>query len=133
MVECGSIDQPPSFKNLTIWGIVTLVFMVLLGIDSIIGLISGIVNNEGFYYFFLLIGSACGIVGLILVLITIITTNGTFMWFGLFCFFSSCIIHIVLLIICLIGRDEGVNLVSIFQIVLDIFLSYLFFRQSNGF
>ena len=133
MVECGSMDQPPSFKNLTIWGIVTLVFMLLLGIDSIIGLISGIVNNDGFYYFLLLVGSACGIVGLILVLITVITTNGTFLWISLFFFLSSCIIHIVLLLICLIGRDEGVNLGSIFQIALDLFLSFLFYRQSGGF
>ena len=132
MVECGSIDQPPSFKNITIWGIVTLVIMVLLGVDSTIGFINGIKNNDGFYYFFLLIGSAFGIIGLILAVISIIARTGGFMWIGLFCFLISCIIHIVLLILNLIG-DVDVNLGSIFQIVIDIFLCYLFYRQSGGF
>ena len=131
MVECGTIDQPPSFKNITIWGIVTLVIMLILGVFSTIGLVSGISNNEGFYYFLLLVGSACGIVGLLLVVLTIITENSTFMWIGLFGFFSSCIINIVLLFLFLIGGKD-VNIVPIFQIVLEIFLCFLFYRQSSG-
>ena len=41
MVECGSIEQPPSFTNLTVWGIVTFIIMLILGVSSIMGAIEG--------------------------------------------------------------------------------------------
>ena len=132
MVECGSIDQPPSFQNLTIWGIVTFVIMLVLGAMSLYGVIDGCKFGDSFYSILLLIGSLFGVAGLILVILSLIQSNGMYMKMGIVCFLISCLIHIVLLILYII-RGEGFHASTILQLLLDIFLCYLFYRQSNGF
>ena len=132
MVECGSIDQPPSFQNLTIWGLVTFIIMLVLGVDSIYGVIDGCHFGDSFYSILLLVGSAFGVAGLIFVILSIIQHNGTHMKMGVLCFLISCVIHVVLLVLYII-RGNGINFGSICQIALDIFLCYLFYRQSSGF
>ncbi len=131
-MECGTIDQPPSFQHLTIWGLVTFIIMLILGIDSIYGVIDGCHFGDGFYSVLLLVGSAFGVAGLIFVILSIIQRNGTHMKLGALCFLISVIIHVVLLILYII-RGSGINVPSILQICLDIFLCYLFYRQSNGY
>ena len=131
MVECGSIEQPPSFTNITVWGIVTFIIMLILGVSSIMGVIEGC-NFRSFYSIILLIGSCFGVAGLIFVILSIVQNNGTHMKVGALCFLVSCIIHTVLLILYIVG-GKTIYFGNILQLCLDIFLCYLFYRQSNGF
>ena len=132
MVECGKIEEPPSVQNITVWGIVTFVIMAVLGISSIYGVIDACNFGDLLYSLLLLVGSAFGVAGLILVIFSIVQHNGAYMKTGIFCFLISCLVHIVLLIFYII-RGDSVNEGSILQIALDIFLCYLFYRQSGGF
>ena len=132
MVECGTIDQPPSFNNITVWGIVTFVIMAVLGVSSIMGVIEGCGFGNSFYSILLLIGSGFGVAGLIFVILSIVQKNGSHMKMGIVCFLISCIIHTVLFILYIVGGKD-IYFANILQLLLDIFLCYLFYRQSNGF
>ena len=132
MVECGTIDQPPSINNITVWGIVTFVIMAVLGVSSLMGVIEGCGFGHGFYSILLLVGSGFGVAGLIFVILSLVQKNGAHMKIGIICFLISCIIHTVLFILYLVG-GEKIYFANILQLLLDIFLCYLFYRQSNGF
>ena len=132
MVECGTIDQPPSINNITVWGIVTFVIMAVLGVSSLMGVIEGCGFGNGFYSILLLVGSGFGVAGLIFVILSLVQKNGYHMKVGIVCFLISCIIHTVLFILYLVGREK-IYFANILQLLLDIFLCYLFYRQSNGF
>ena len=66
MVECGAIDQPPSFSNITIWGIITYICMLIVGVTSFWGLV-GAIGFKGTFLIDLLnvIGGGFGVAGLI--------------------------------------------------------------------
>ena len=131
MVECGSMSDPPSFSNITVWGIVTFIIMLVVGIDSIYGVISAL-HFDGFLFsIILLIGSGFGVAGLIFAILAIVQNNGIHMKLAAFCFLVSCLVHIVLLIVSIFG--SGIYLAAILQIILDVFLCYLFFVQNKGF
>ena len=134
MVECGSMDQPPSIQNLTIWGIVTFVIMAVLGISSIYGVMEAL-NFPSFWSIIGLIGSGFGVAGLIFVVLSIFQNNGVYMKIGCFCFLVSCIISLVLFILGLIGLmgEHKFHAGNLITLLLDIFLCYLFFLQSKGF
>ena len=136
MVECGTIDQPPSVQNLTIWGIVTFVIMAVLGISSIYGVMEAW-HFGSFWSIIGFIGSGFGVAGLILVVLAIVQNNGAYMKIGIFCFLVSCIINIVCFIIGLIGllgdKNSHIYPSSLLTLLLDLFLCYLFYRQSSGF
>ena len=132
MVECGSYKEPPNFQNLTIWGIVTLVIMVILGIDSIYGAIWSLGFGDALYSILVLIGSCFGIAGLILVILSLVQKNPQYMTYGIFCFLISCIIHTVYFIICLI-RGDHLNVGAVIHLIFDICLCVLFYFQNKGF
>ena len=134
MVECGSMDQPPSIQNLTIWGIVTFVIMAVLGISSIYGVMEAL-KFGSFWSIIGLVGSGFGVAGLIFVLLSIFQNNSVYMKIGIFCFLVSCIINIVLFILGLLGLwgDGKFYVGSLLQLLLNLFLCYLFYRQSSGF
>ena len=132
MVECGTIDQPPSFTNITIWGIITFIIMLVLGISSLMGVIEGCHFNNSFYSILLLVASGFGVAGLIFVILAIIQNNGAHMKIGSLCFLVSCLINVVLFIL-YIANKEDIYFANILELCLDIFLCYLFYRQSNGF
>ena len=132
MVECGTMDQPPSINNITVWGIVTFVIMAVLGVSSLMGVIEGCKFEGGFYSILLLVGSGFGVAGLIFVILSIVQKNGAHMKVGIVCFLISCIIHTVLFILYIVG-GKTIYFANILQLLLDIFLCYLFYRQSNGF
>ena len=131
MVECGSISQPPSINNLTIWGIVTYIVMIVVGGSSIFGVYDALHFNDSFYSIILLVGSCFGVAGLVLVIISFVKNNPTYMKLGVVCFLISVIVHIALLILYIIKGDF--NLPNVLQLALDIFMCVLFYLQSNGF
>ena len=135
MVECGSIDQPPSIENITIWGVVTFVVMFIVGLSSVYGVVEALNSVLTLWSFILLAGSGFGVAGLVFVIISLIKKNPFYMKLGIFCFLISCIINIVLIVFAILKVDDGNQLFisSILHIALDIFLCYLFYRQSSGF
>ena len=134
MTECGSIDQPPSIEHVTIWGVVTFVIMLIVGLSSVYGVLEALNTILTLWSFILLAGSGFGVAGLVLVIISLIKKNPLYMKLGIVCFLISCIINIVLLVLGLLNvSDAELYKSSILHIVLDIFLCYLFYRQSSGF
>ena len=134
MVECGSIDQPPSIEQLTIWGIITFVIMLVVGLSSVGGVLEVLNSQITLWSFILLAGSGFGVAGLVLVIISLVKKNPLYMKMGIFCFLISCIINIVLIVLALLNvSDSHLYFSSILHIALDIFLCYLFYRQSSGF
>ena len=96
------------------------------------GVIEGCGFGHGFYSILLLVGSGFGVAGLIFVILSLVQKNGAHMKIGIICFLISCIIHTVLFILYLVG-GEKIYFANILQLLLDIFLYYLFYRQSNSF
>ena len=69
-----------------------------------------------------------------LVILSIYQNNPVYMRIGIFCFLVSCIVSVVLIILTLVKVKEGDLYISTFvQMALNIFLCYLFYRQSGGF
>ena len=129
-MECGDIHEPPSRSRVTIWCIVELVIMAILGINCIYGF----AENAGLNSFWDVIGliaNGFGIAGLILVILAIWQENGSYMKIGTLCFAVTLIISIVLFIVSLLhGHVSGS---SIIHFILNCFLCYVFWIQSGGF
>ena len=127
-MECGSIEQPPSRTQVTIWCIVELVVMAILGINCIYGF----AENAGLHSIWDIIGlvaNGFGIAGLIFVCLGLWQENGGFMKIGTLCFAVTLIISIVLFIISLFdGHTSGS---SIIHFILNCFLCYVFWIQSG--
>ena len=133
MVECGSIDSPPSFTSVTVWGIITMICMLFVGISSIYGVIGS--ASFGSNYFFVdlinLIGSCFGVAGLIFAILSIVQKNAAHMKIGMTCYFISCLIALVVFILSIIYYGS-VDIRAILHLLLCIFLCYLFFVQSKN-
>ena len=119
MVECGTASEPPNFSNLTVWGIVTLVIMAILGIDSIYGAMWAIDFQNTLYSILILVGSCFGIAGLVLVILSLVQKNPHYMTVGIFCFLN--------------GDFKNNSVSAILHLALDIGLCILFFLQNKGF
>ena len=75
-VECGTIDSPPSFTNITVWGIITMICMLFVGVTSFLGIIYANFGNI-FFGLINLIGSCFGFAGLIFAIISIVKKNSS--------------------------------------------------------
>ena len=134
MVECGSMKDPPSFENVTVWGIVTFVIMAILGVASIYGVINAL-NFWSLWSILDLVASGFGVAGLIFVIISLVQKNPMHMRVGIICFLINCICCLVLFIFYIIGsgKHKFESILSwMLRLVLDIFLCYLFYVQSGG-
>ena len=134
MVEWGSYTEPPNFQNLTVWGIVTLVIMAILGLDSIYGASWAIKFDDTLYSILILVGSGFGIAGLVLVILSLVLKISHYMTVGIFCFLISCIVSTIYLVFCILRGDfENQSASAILHLILDICLCILFFLQNKGF
>ena len=138
MVECGTIDQPPSFEKITVWGIVTFICMIIVGLSSLFGLVNAL-NGFSLWDIIGIVGCVFGVAGLVFIILSIVKKNPLWMKFGFFCFLVSCLISIVLLILTIVNiKGDNENKFNTFlscslQIAFNAFLCYLFFLQSKGF
>ena len=133
MVECGSIDQPPSFSNITIWGIITYICMLIVGVTSFWGL-AGALGFKGNFLIDLLniIGCGFGVAGLIFAILSIVQHNGAHMKISMTCYLVACVISLVIFVLCLIWYGDF-RFGSLLNLLFCIFLCYLFFVQSKNF
>ena len=132
-VECGTIDSPPSFTNITVWGIITMICMLFVGVTSFLGIIYA---DFGHLFFGLinLIGSCFGFAGLIFAIISIVKKIPAHMKISMTCYFISCLIAAVSFVLGFLISDNKIQniLTPIFHLLLGIFLCYLFFVQSKN-
>ena len=129
-MECGDIHEPPSRSKVTIWCIVELVIMAILGINCIYGFAEN-ASLKSVWQIIGLIANGFGVAGLIFVILAIWQENGAFMKIGTLCFAVTLIISIVLFIVSLFsGNVSGSSLV---HFILNCFLCYVFWIQSGGF
>ena len=134
-VECGTIDSPPSFTNITVWGIITMICMLFVGATSLLGIIYANFGNL-FFGLINLIGSCFGFAGLIFAIISIVKKIPAHMKISMTCYFISCLIAAVSLVLGFFTSSDinvGNLLTAIFHLLLGIFLCYLFFVQSKNF
>lgn len=133
-VECGTIDSPPSFTNITVWGIITMICMLFVGATSLLGIIYANFGNL-FFGLINLIGSCFGFAGLIFAIISIVKKIPAHMKISMTCYFISCLIAAVSFVLGFFSSDNKIEniLTPIFHLLLGIFLCYLFFVQSKNF
>ena len=132
-VECGTIDSPPSFTNITVWGIITMICMLFVGVTSFLGIIYANFGNI-FFGLINLIGSCFGFAGLIFAIISIVKKIPAHMKVSMTCYFISCLIAAVSFVLGFLISDNKIQniLTPIFHLLLGIFLCYLFFVQSKN-
>ena len=130
-MECGDLHEPPSRSKVTIWCIVELVLMAIIGLNCLFGFFEA-VNMEFFWNIIFLVGNGFGIAGLLFVIFGLWKENGGFMKTGTFCFVIALIISIVVFVWNLINGSH-ITGSSIVHFVLDCFLCYIFWIQSGGF
>ena len=129
-MECGDYHEPPSRAKVTIWCIVELVLMAIIGLNCLYGFAEA-VKMEFFWNIIFLVGNGFGIAGLLFVIFGLWKENGAFMKTGIFCFAIALIISIVVFVWNLLnGNITGASIV---HFVLDCFLCYIFWVQSGGF
>ena len=132
MVECGNIDTPPSRSNMTIWGIVELVIMILIGVSCAFNVMDAISYRMNVWNIVWFVGNAFGVAGLIFVILGLFFTGGYHFRIGMICFFVSIIIAIIYLVITIlhVGQRE-IYFSTIVYLCLDIFMAYVLWRQSG--
>ena len=136
MVECGSMKDPPSIENITVWGIITFVIMAVLGLASIYGVLNAL-QFWSIWSILDLVASGFGVAGLIFVILSLVKKNPLYMKFGIICFLVNCICCLILFLLYFINNDEEKKAETItswlLRLVLDVFLCYLFYLQSGSF
>ena len=129
-VECGNIEEPPSRSKVTVWCIVELVVMAIIGVNCIYGFAEN-AKLGSLWNILALVGNGFGIAGLIFVILSLWKENGGLMKTGTICFAIALIINIVIFVFFLI--DGNINFSSIAHFALDVFLCYVFWVQSGHF
>ena len=129
-MECGDYHEAPSRAKVTVWCIVELVLMAIIGLNCLYGFAEA-TRMQNLYSIIFLVGNGFGIAGLIFVILGIWKENGGFMKTGTFCFAIALIISIVIFVLNLLNGDITGS--SIVHFLLDCFLCYLFWVQSGGF
>ena len=131
-VECGDYKEPPSRAKITVWCIVELILMAVIGLNCLYGFFEAF-DMQFIQSIIFLVGNGFGIAGLGFVIFGLWKENGAFMKTGTFCFAIALIISIVIFIWRLFFDNSKLTGSSIVHLVLDCFLCYLFWVQSGGF
>ena len=130
MVECGNIYTPPSRSNMTIWGIVELVVMVLIGVSCLLNVLDALHYKMNLWTIIWFVGNGFGVAGLVFVILGLFFTGGYHFRIGMICFFISIITAIIYIVIMIIDY-QSVYFSTIIYLCLDIFMAYVLWVQSG--
>ena len=133
---CGNLDNPPSRTNMSIFAIIELVIMGVVGVLCCIDL---------YYYFkdgshnwdtitvLKVIDCIIIVVGLALIIVGLFCCIGTYqIRSGILCFCIGCILAIIITILIIYYKRNNDSIAfNICYIILLIFLAYILWRQSN--
>ena len=127
-MECGNISDPPSRSKRTIWCIVELVIMGIVGLNCLFGFFD-CARIGGFLSLLGIIGNGFGIAGLLFVCFALWKENGAFMKIGILCYAVCLIMGIVVFVFTLF---HGVSGSSIIHVIFDVILCIIFWMQSGN-
>lgn len=131
MVECGNIDTPPSKANITIWGIVELILMVIIGLLCFFGFFDILRYSDiNVWSIINLIGNGFGIAGLVFIILGLWQSNASYIKIGIVCFLVSILIYIVCLVYGILS-GAGISFKNLFSLLLNLFMAYVLWRQSS--
>ena len=130
MVECGNIYTPPSRSNMTIWGIVELVVMVLIGVSCLLNVLHTLGSHIDTLSIIWFVGNGFGVAGLVFVILGLFFTGVYHFRIGMICFFISIIIAIVYIVFQILSGYE-IYFATIVYLCLDIFMAYVLWVQSG--
>lgn len=134
---CGDIDKPPSRSNMTLFAIVELVIMGVVGVLCLVDLVRliqymGDNHNWDVIEILRVIEYGLIVAGLVLIIIGIFCSASQYqIRTGILCFCIGTILAVVILI--LLIKDDRTNDTLFFNIcymILLIFLAYILWRQS---
>ena len=130
MVKCGTIREPASIDNLTIWGIFIFVIMAVLGVNSLICFIEGCKFEDYFGSIWLLLGSGFVIAGLFFEFLSLNQESAPYMRISSLLLGFS-LIGNTIAFICCYYYSKKIYINKFSQLLLAIFLSCLFFKHSK--
>ena len=132
-MECGDIESPPS-KKLTVWGLIEIIIMCIIGIIALDNLIR-MFNSGGVFaniYTILLFAlNLCIVIALVLTIWGICALDGNKLKLGLVLFFICLVVDIVLIIWGFIRYEGKIYFENIARVVVEIILAYILYKQSN--
>ena len=132
---CGNLDMPPSRSNLSIFAIIELVVMGVVGVLCAVDLYYYFKDSRSWDYLTLLKVIDCIIIvaGLVLIIVGLFCCIGTYqIRTGIICFCVGCILAIIITVIILVkGYNKDSMIFNVCYIVLLVVLAYILWRQSN--
>ena len=134
--SCGNLDSPPSRHNMSLFAIIELVIMGVVGVICLIELVH-VLQNGNFKYWGLIqylkvVVDALIVIGLVLILIGLFCSPSQYqIRSGILCFCVGTILSIVITILIIMdGKNQDQMLYNICYIVLLVFLAWILWRQS---
>lgn len=130
-MDCGNMETPPSRGNVTIWGIVEIVVLAIVGLLCLFNFFDILrFGHLGVWEIVGLVGNGLGVAGLIFVALGLFQSNSAHIKIGITCFLVSIIISIVVLVFRILG-GEKLYFGMVATVVLYIFLAYILWKQSS--
>ena len=134
--SCGNLDSPPSRHNMSLFAIIELVIMGVVGVICLIELVH-VLQNGNFKYWGIIeylkvVVDALIVIGLVLILIGLFCSPSQYqIRSGILCFCIGTILSIVITVLIIMdGKNQDQMLYNICYIVLLVFLAWILWRQS---
>lgn len=131
MVECGNMETPPSRSNMTIWGIVELIVMGVIGLTCLFNLFDYVNRGIGGVWSIIgLVGNGLGLAGLVFICLGLYQSNSGHIKIGIICFLVSTLICCVCIVFSILN-GEKLYFGMIVTLALYIFIAYVLWKQSS--
>ena len=134
--SCGNLDSPPSRHNMSLFAIIELVIMGVVGVICLVELVH-VLQNGNFKYWGIIeylkvVVDALIVIGLVLILIGLFCSPSQYqIRSGILCFCIGAILSIVITVLIIMdGKNQDQMLYNICYIVLLVFLAWILWRQS---
>ena len=135
--SCGDLDSPPSRHNMSLFAIIELVIMAVIGIMCLIELVDTINYSNprswGIIEYLKVIVDALIVLGLCLILIGLFCSPSQYqIRSGILCFCIGTILSIVITVLVIIQKKAKDRLFyNICYIIFLVFLASILWRQSG--
>ena len=134
--SCGNLDSPPSRHNMSLFAIIELVIMGVIGVLCLIELVNvlqyGNPKTWGIIQYLKIVVDALIVIGLVLILIGLFCSPSQYqIRSGILCFCIGTILSIVITVL-IIMNDQAKDQMfyNICYIILLVFLAWILWRQS---
>jgi hypothetical membrane protein len=134
--SCGNLDSPPSRHNMSLFAIIELVIMGVVGVLCLVHLVGVIQNgnpkNWGVIDYLNVVIDALIVIGLVLILIGLFCSPSQYqIRSGILCFCVGTILSIVVTVLIIMNdKDKDRMFYNICYVILLVFLAWILWRQS---